>query len=134
MAGVIPQCLALVPCVAVESEASGRRLTVRGVFHQFEVERLPAVVPGFVVWTQVTDCNGAIELRIALERVPKDLPDAELVWHAGRRLPAGAPRVIHDSRVAVPAFVLTHDGDYRIALTANNQALAQRYFVLELAK
>ena len=133
MAGVIPQCLALVPCEAVLTDESGRRLTVVGAFHSFEVERLPAVAERFVVWAQVTDCNGAMELGIALERVPKDTPEVELIWHAGRQLPAGDPRVIHDYRVPVPHFVLTHDGEYRIALMANNRTLVQRYFVVERA-
>jgi hypothetical protein len=127
---ILPKCLALVPCDEVRTDPTGRRLTIYGAFHYFVVHELPAVGEPFVIWCQITDCKGDVTLRVAFEFLRHDAPDVELLWHAGRRIPNGDPRTIHDYRPTVPRVVLAQRGEYRISLIANEQPILQRTFVL----
>jgi len=127
---ILPSCLALVPCDAVRSHPSGRRCTIFGAFHSVVVDQFPASGDPFVSWCQVTDCKGEIVLRVAFEFLSEVSPDVELLWHAGRRIPNGDPRTIHDYRPTVPRIVLARRGEYRISLIANDHTILRRTFVV----
>lgn len=127
---ILPKCLALVPCDRIRTDPSGRRLTIYGAFHSLVLEELPAISEPFVIWCQLTDCKGEVELRVALEFLEPDSADVEILWRAGRWIPNGDPRTIHDYRPSVPRLVLAQRGEYRISLFANDHTIIQRSFVV----
>jgi hypothetical protein len=126
---VLPTCLALVLCDAIERDATGSA-TLSGIFQAISVERFPAKCRPFCVWLQVTNGHSMLSMRLRLEHVSTDRIESEPIAEARFTLRFDDPRQVLEYESRWDTIVLDREGDYQLTLLAAGAAIMRRHLVV----
>lgn len=128
---VLPTCLALVMCDRVGRTAGSGKASPVGIFHSFDLQKLPGSTPPFSVWVQATNAVGQVLMQLVFERALSKVPEFEAV--VGVRFTVffenSTAIVEHEAHFA-NGIELPAEGNYRVRLDCAGYTILSRYVLV----
>jgi hypothetical protein len=127
---VLPTCLALVLCDRVDRTAGSGKASSIGIFHSFDLQRLPGSTKPFSVWVQATNAVGQVLMQLVFERALSKVPEFEEVVTVRFTVffENSTAFVEHHARFE-NGIELPVEGNYRVRLDCAGSTILARYFV-----
>jgi len=116
----LPQCKAILPCERSLIEAGTARVSLVGIIEDFAVADIPASLPAFVVFLQLTDGVGRYTITAEIHDLQDDVilarsPEIAIEW--SERLTRA------NLFLNVPSFAVQHEGAYDLVAFANGREI-----------
>ena len=116
---------------AVREQGTGK-MTLVGVFHQYNLPQTPAAVPPFFVTVAITNLRGKIESLPVTVRI-EEMASSAVVGSATGKIASKAELTV-DNIVEIPFpfphVVFQSVGLYKIVVLVNNEPVGNRTFMV----
>ena len=128
---ILPRCLTLVMCDRVGRKAGSGKASPVGVFHSFNLPRLPGSTQPFSVWVEATNAVGWLRMDLVFERALPDRPEFEELLVVPFTMSfANSMAIVEHVAVIEDGIDLPGEGSYRLSLECAGTSILSRAFVV----
>jgi hypothetical protein len=121
-----PEVLAMILCDQIITDVDSNKKTLIGLFDQVETASLPCMLHELHVYLSLTDGHGTLTITLAC--VAAD--DGEELFKGTANVEFESPLQVVELQFVFPSARFPRAGEYRFQLTAREQVLRERKFLV----
>lgn len=125
-----PYVLSFVVCDDVVTDASTRKHTLVGVFHDIFAPQYPALHPRLSVYLELTNGHGPTEVELRLVHAASD----KEVFQAKGQMDFPDPRMVAALVISLNNVLFPREGEYRFQLYGEGTLLVERRVITHAVK